>query len=62
MYGKFPRNQSVSYAGNKLRSYKLVNIQMFMTSEKVKPGIENIRDLSLAVVKYVAVQVTRQPL
>jgi hypothetical protein len=31
-------------------------------TEKVKPDIENIRDLSLAVVKHVAVQVTGQPL
>jgi hypothetical protein len=36
--------------------------QMFATSEKVKPDIENVRGLSLAAVKRMTVQVTRQPL
>jgi hypothetical protein len=36
--------------------------EMFATSEKVKPNIENIRGLSLAAVKRTSVQVTMQPL
>jgi hypothetical protein len=35
---------------------------MFEVQDEVKPDIENIRGLNLAVVKLMAVQVTRQPL
>jgi hypothetical protein len=35
---------------------------MFMTLEKMKPDTENIRGLSLAVVKGTTIQVIRQPL
>jgi hypothetical protein len=30
-------------AGNKQRSYKIMEVQMFATSEKVKPDTENKR-------------------
>jgi hypothetical protein len=35
---------------------------MFAVWDKVKPDIENIRGLNLAVVKLMTLQVTRQPL
>jgi hypothetical protein len=41
---------------------KIMKMQMFATSEKVKPDTENIRGLSLVAVKRKNVQVTRQPL
>jgi hypothetical protein len=40
-------------------SYKIMKMQMFATSEKVKPDIGNIRGLILAVVKHTIVQVIR---
>jgi hypothetical protein len=39
-----------------------MKMQMFASSEKVKPDIENKRALSLAPVKRTTVQVTRQSL
>jgi hypothetical protein len=49
-------------ADNKKRSNKIMKMQMFSTSENVKPDTENVRLLSLAVVKRTTVEVTRQPL
>jgi hypothetical protein len=46
----------------KLRSYKIMKMQMFALSEKVKPDTENTRGLGLAAVKRTTIQVTRQPL
>jgi hypothetical protein len=37
-------------------------MNMFAVQDKVKPDIENIRGLNLAVVKLTTVQVIRQPL
>jgi hypothetical protein len=48
--------------GNKQRSCKIMKIQMFTTSEEVKPDAENRRGLSLAAVKCTTVHLTRQPL
>jgi hypothetical protein len=39
---------------------KIIKMQMLSTLENVKPGTENVKDLSLAVVKLKTVQVTRQ--
>jgi hypothetical protein len=39
-----------------------MKMQMNATSEKAKPGKENIRSVSLEVVKRTTVQVTKQPL
>jgi hypothetical protein len=63
--GKFPKCTLVREfpsAGNKQRSYKIMKMQIFSTSEMVKLDLENTRDLSLAAVKRTTVQVTRQPL
>jgi hypothetical protein len=37
-------------------------MNMFALQDKVKPDIENVRGLNLAVVKLTAVQVTKLPL
>jgi hypothetical protein len=37
-------------------------MNMFVVYDKIKPDIENIRGLNLAVVKLTTAQVTRQPL
>jgi hypothetical protein len=42
------------------RSYKIIKMQMFVTSEQVTPNTENIWGLSLAVVKRMTIQVSRQ--
>jgi hypothetical protein len=47
---------------DKQKSYKIIKMQMFATSEKAKPDTGNIRCLSLAAVKRTAIQVTWQPL
>jgi hypothetical protein len=39
-----------------------MKMQIFATLEKVKPGTENIKGLSLAVVKLTTIQLTMQPL
>jgi hypothetical protein len=44
------------------RSYKIIKMQMIVTLEQVKPNTENIRGLSLAVVKHTTVQASRQQL
>jgi hypothetical protein len=48
--------------GNKLNSYKTMTMNMFTVLDKVKPDIENIGGLTLAVVKPMTVQVTTLPL
>jgi hypothetical protein len=39
-----------------------MKMQMFVTSEKVKPDTVNIRGLNLVAVKHMTIQVTSQPL
>jgi hypothetical protein len=50
------------YAGNKQKSYKIMKMSMFATSDKAKPDTESIRGLYLAAVRHATVQVTRMPL
>jgi hypothetical protein len=49
-------------AGNKQKSYKIMKIQMFATSEKAKPVTENMGGFILAAVKHMTIQVSKQPL
>jgi hypothetical protein len=49
-------------AGDKQKSYKIMRMNMFAVQDKVKPDVENIRSLNLAVVKLTTVQVTKLPL
>jgi hypothetical protein len=51
-----------NYAGNKQKSYKFLRINMFAVYSKVKPDIENIRGLNLAVIKLMTVEVYKLPL
>jgi hypothetical protein len=39
-----------------------MRMNMFAVLDKVKPDVENIRGLKLAIVKLTTVQVTKQPL
>jgi len=36
-----------NYAGSELKSYKIRSIKMFLTLDKAKPNIENVRGLKL---------------
>jgi hypothetical protein len=47
--------------GNKQKPCKIMRMNMF-AEDKAKPGIENIRGLTFAVVKLTTVQVTKLPL
>jgi hypothetical protein len=46
----------------KEKSYKIMRMNMFAVYDKVKPDIENIRGLNLAVVKLTTVLATKLPL
>jgi hypothetical protein len=43
-------------------SYKIMRMNTFSVEDKVKPDIENIRGLNLAVVKLTTVQAIKLPL
>jgi hypothetical protein len=43
------------------KSYKFKGMDIFVVQDKVKPNIENISGLNLAVVKLTTVQVTKLP-
>jgi hypothetical protein len=45
-----------------VKSYKFMRMKMFTVQDKAKPDTENIRGLSLSVVKLTAVQATKLPL
>jgi hypothetical protein len=45
--------------GNKQKSSKIMKMKMFVTLDKARPHIENIRGLNLAAVKCMTVQVSK---
>jgi hypothetical protein len=49
-------------AGDKQKPHKIMRMNMFAIEDKVKPDIENIRGLNLAMVKPTTVQVIKLPL
>jgi hypothetical protein len=46
-------------AGNKPKSFNITRIYMFTILDKAKQDTENIRDLNLAVVRHMTVQVNK---
>jgi hypothetical protein len=51
-----------NFAGNKQKSNKIMETQIFATLDKANPDTRNIRGLKLAAVKHTTVQGTRMPL
>jgi hypothetical protein len=48
-----------NYASDKQKSYRIIKMQIFATSDKVNPDTGNIRGLNLAATKHTTVQLTR---
>jgi hypothetical protein len=48
-----------NYAGNKHKSFKIIEIYMFAILGRAKPDTENIRGLNLEAVRHMAVQATK---
>jgi hypothetical protein len=69
---KFPRNAPIrvihmhmhmviepNYAGNKPKSFNITRVYMLSIVDMATPDTENIRDLNLAVVRHMAVQMIK---
>jgi hypothetical protein len=53
---------SQNYAGNKLKSYEIMRIEILATLDKTKLSTGIIRDLNWAALEHTTVQVTKLPL
>jgi hypothetical protein len=52
-------NYITNYAGNKPKAFNIMRIYMFVILDKANPDTENVRDLKLAVVRCMTVQVIK---